>query len=155
MSANNLITAAVFSAFLKCPTKAHLLVIGEPNPGTFFADIEMCISSMYRAAAQRRLCAETEFAQPLNFGQLDYSRNHEGVLRYVDCRTTVYDLALPPYMPGDHRSQNPSPSKTILPILFLPWDKPEVSDSLLVCFGALALSQALRRSHILLVDRDL
>ena len=35
-----------------------------------------------------------------------------------------------------------SPSDTFVPVLFLPWDKPGLSDSLLVCFGALALSQA-------------
>jgi hypothetical protein len=29
MDTNNSITAAVFTAFLKCPTKAHLLAIGE------------------------------------------------------------------------------------------------------------------------------
>ena len=54
MDASNPITAAVFSAFLKCPTKAHLLAIGEPAPGTFFADIEARISSMYKAVAKRR-----------------------------------------------------------------------------------------------------
>jgi hypothetical protein len=31
MSASNQISAAVFSAFVKCPTKAHLLAIGEPD----------------------------------------------------------------------------------------------------------------------------
>jgi hypothetical protein len=46
MNPINPITAAVFSAFLKCPTKAHLLAIGEPAPGTFFTDIEVRISSM-------------------------------------------------------------------------------------------------------------
>jgi predicted RecB family nuclease len=141
MNANNLITASVFSAFLKCPTKAHLLVIGEPNSGTFFADIEARISSMFKAAAQR-LCAGGEFTETLDFRQLAYSGDLESAPRYVDCKTTIYDLALPPYMPGHHRSQKSSPFKSFRPILFLPWDKPELSDSLLVCFGALALSQA-------------
>ena len=140
MDANNLITAAVFSAFLKCPTKAHLLMIGAPNPGTFFADIETRISSMYKVAAQRRLCAEIEFDQTLDFGHMDYSLNHEGVPRFVDCKTAVYDSVLPPYKPKGHRSQESAPSKTLLPLLFLPWDKPELSDSLLMCFGALALT---------------
>jgi hypothetical protein len=43
MDANTLITAALFSAFLKCPTKAHLIAIGEPAPGAHFADIETLI----------------------------------------------------------------------------------------------------------------
>src|SRR5208337_4583299 len=55
MDASNPITAAVFSAFLKCSTKAHLLAIGEPAPDSFFANIEARISSMYRTAAERRL----------------------------------------------------------------------------------------------------
>ena len=36
MDANNPITAAIFSAFLKCPTKAHLMAIGEPAPDYLF-----------------------------------------------------------------------------------------------------------------------
>ena len=39
--------------------------------------------------------------------------------------------------------QKSSPSGNVLPVLFLPWDKPNLSDNLLVCFGALALSQAI------------
>src|SRR5215471_6613730 len=48
MKTNNSITAAVFSAFLKCHTKAHLLAIGEPAACTYFTDIEARISSMYK-----------------------------------------------------------------------------------------------------------
>ena len=59
MDAHDPITAAAFSAYLKCPTKAHLLVIGEPAPAAFFADIEAGISSMYKAAAKWRLCVGT------------------------------------------------------------------------------------------------
>jgi len=68
MDASNSITAAVFSAFIKCPTKAHLLAIGEPPPGTFFADIETRISYMYKAVAKRRLRVGDEVAEPLDFG---------------------------------------------------------------------------------------
>ena len=141
MSPTTLITAAVFSAFLKCPTKAHLLMSGAPKSETFFADIEAGIWSMYKATAQRQLCIEAGFARPLEFGQLDCSRTHEAVPRYVDCDTTTYDLARPSCNPPRHRSQK-SLSRIPLPILFLPSEKSEVSDSLLVCFGALALSQA-------------
>jgi hypothetical protein len=55
MDANNSIRAAVFAAFLKCPTKAHLLAIGEPAPATYFTDIEARISSMYKSAVTRTL----------------------------------------------------------------------------------------------------
>ena len=142
MDASNSITAAVFSAFLKCPTKAHLVAIGEPAPGTFFADIEARISSMYKAAAKRRLRVGAEVAEPLDFGQLWRSLDYETITHYVDCETAVYDFALPPHRPGGRQPQESSPSGTFVPVLFLPWDKPDLSDSLLVCFGALALSQA-------------
>ena len=49
MDTHDLITAAVFIAFLKCPTKAHLLAIGEPAPATFFTDIEAGISLMFKS----------------------------------------------------------------------------------------------------------
>ncbi len=53
MDTINSITAAAFIAFLKCPTKAHLLALGDPAPATYFTDIEARISSMYKSAAMR------------------------------------------------------------------------------------------------------
>ena len=142
MDASNSITAAVFSAFLKCPTKAHLLAIGEPAPGTFFADIEARISSMYKAGVKRRLRVGAEVAEPLDFGQLWHSLDYEATTPHVDCETAVYDLALSRHRPGGRQPQESSPYGPFVPVLFLPWDKPDVFDSLLICFGALALSQA-------------
>jgi len=63
VDASDPITAAVFSAFVKCPTKAHLLAIGERPPGTFFADIGARMSSMYKA--KRRLRVGADVAEPL------------------------------------------------------------------------------------------
>jgi predicted RecB family nuclease len=140
MDANEPITTAVFSAFLKCPTKAHLLAIGEPPPGTFFADIEAQISSMYKAVAKRQRCAGAEVAEPLDFRQERRSPDSEAIAPHVDCETAVYDFALPPHRPGGRQSEKSSRSD-FLPVLFLPWDKPDISDKLLLCFGALALSQ--------------
>jgi len=70
MNTNNSITAAAFAAFLKCPTKAHLLSIGEFAPDTYFANIEARISSMYKAVAKQRLRVGTELAEPFDFRQL-------------------------------------------------------------------------------------
>jgi predicted RecB family nuclease len=142
MDANNQITATLFSAFLKCHTKAHLLAIGEPAPGAHFAGIEARISSMYKAAAKQRSAIGAEVAELLDFRELRRSRDHDAVTHYVDCDTAVYDLALPPHRPGARQRQELSPSRTFVPIRFLPWDKPDLSDSLLVCFSALALLQA-------------
>jgi predicted RecB family nuclease len=142
MDASNPITATVFAAFLKCPTKAHLLEIGEPPPSTFFADMEVSISSMYKAAAKQRLRVGAEVADLLDFGQLWRSLDYETITHDVDCETAIYDFALPPRRPGGRQPQKLKPSGTFVPVLFLPWDKAGLSDSLLLCFGALALSQA-------------
>ena len=142
MDANNSITAAVFSAFVKCPTKAHLLAIGASPPGTFFADVEARISSMYKAVAKRRLHVGAEEADPLEFGQLWRSPDYKTITHDVDCETAVYDFSLPPHRPGSGQPRKSKLSRTFVPVLLLPRDKLDVSDSLIVCFGALALSQA-------------
>src|SRR6266568_2743974 len=142
MGASNQISAAMFSAFLKCPTKAHLLAIGEPAPGAFFVDIEARISRMYKAVAKRRLPTGTKVAELLEFGQLWRSLDYETITHYVDCDTAVYDFALPQHRHRGRQPQKSSPSGNFVPVLFLPWDKLDLSDSLLLCFGALALSQA-------------
>jgi predicted RecB family nuclease len=142
MDTTNSITAAVFSAFIKCPTKAHLLAIGEPPPGTFFADVEARISSKYKAVAKRCLRVGAEEAEPLEFGQLWRSLDYATITHDVDCETAVYDFALPPHRPRSRQSQKSKPSGTFVPVLLLPRDKLDVSDNLIVCFGALALSQA-------------
>jgi predicted RecB family nuclease len=139
MDPNNSITAAVFVAFSKCPTKAHLLATGVPAPDAFFADIEARISSMYKLALTQRLHVGTQAAEPLDFGGLSSSHGHEAIAHPVDCETAVYNFALP-WQEGC-QSQKSSSSGPYFPVLFSPWEKPNLSDSLLLCFGALALSQ--------------
>jgi hypothetical protein len=140
MDANNSITAAVFFAFLKCPTKAHLLAIGEPAPTTFFTDIEARISLRYKSAVTRSLPAGVALAETLEFGQL-LSRDQEVLAHPIDCKTAIYNLVRPLDEPGVSRSRESTESGSFVSVLFSPWDKPDVSDSLLVCFGALALAQ--------------
>jgi hypothetical protein len=142
MVANNPITAGLFSAFLKCPTKARLIAIGEHAPGTHFLDIEASISSMYKAAAKRQSPIAAEVAEFLDFVGRWRGLDDDAITLYVDCDTAVFDLAPPRHRPGGRRGRELSSSGTFSPLLFLPWDKPGPSDSLLVCFGALALSQA-------------
>jgi len=121
--------------------KAHLMAIGEPAPGAYFADIETRISSMYKAAAKRRSPTGAEVVDLLDFRELWGSLDHDAIMHYVDCHTAVYDIAPPPDRPGWRQRQELSSSDTFVPIRFLPWDKPGLSDNLLVCFCALALSQ--------------
>jgi hypothetical protein len=135
------ITAAVFTAFLKCPTKAHLLVIGESAPATFFSGIETRISSMYRSVASRRMRVGADAVEPLDFGALWSSRGHEAIPHPVDCETAVYNFVVPSDEPADGQSEESAISRAFVPVLYSPWDRPDVSANLLVCFGALALAQ--------------
>jgi predicted RecB family nuclease len=137
MDANDVISATTFAAFLKCPTKAHLLTIGESAPAAFFTDIEARVSAMYRAVATRWFRVGAGVAELLDFAQLQGSPVYEAITHHVDCGTAVYDVASRP--PRKRRRE--SPSGTFVPVLLLPWEKTNPSDSLLVCFGALALSQ--------------
>src|SRR5260370_1659122 len=66
MDTSNSITAAIFSAFLKCPTKAYLLAIGEPIPNSFFTDIEPRISSSYNSELTATLPVAAQLHQPLD-----------------------------------------------------------------------------------------
>jgi predicted RecB family nuclease len=141
MDASNSITAPVFSAFIKCPTKAHLQAIGEHAPGTYFADVAARISPMYKAIVKRGQRVDADVAEPLDFAKLWRSSDHAAVTHYVDCETAVYDFTLPQHKPGGHRPKESSPSSPFIPVLFLPWNKPTLSDNLLLCFGALALSR--------------
>ena len=136
----NTVTAAIFSAFLKCPMKAHLLALGERPPQTYISDIEAEISSMYKSMAWRTLHDRGETGEPGTFRQVN-----DGPLgtstRLVDCDTTVYDLDLAQGASVGRRARK-APQDSVVPIHFLTWEKPELADNLLVCFGALALSQA-------------
>jgi hypothetical protein len=84
MNANKPITAAIFSAFLKCPTKAHLAMIGEPAPGDFFVSIEARISSMYKAPAKRRPALGSGLAELLDFRELWRGLDHDAVIHHID-----------------------------------------------------------------------
>jgi predicted RecB family nuclease len=134
MDSGNPITVAVFSAFIKCPTKAYLLAIGEHAPGAYFADIEARIASLYKATAKRRPRVGAEVAEPINFGELLRSPDHPTGTHEVDCETATYDLALPQ---GKSRGRQ----RSFIPVLFSPWDEPHRSDKSLLCFGALSLLQ--------------
>src|SRR5260370_40740666 len=143
MDGRNPITGSVFSAFIKCPTKAHLLALREHAPGAYFADIEARIASLYKAAARRRLRVGAEVAEPIDFGELWRSPDYATVTHEVDCETAVYDFALPQHKPRGRQPRESPSSGPFVPVLLSPWDKPGLSDKLLVCFGALSLLQAI------------
>src|SRR5215470_9638869 len=119
MGTSTQISAAIFSALRKCPTKAHLLAVGEPAPGTFFVDIEARISSMYKAAATRQLHTGAKVSELLDFGQMLWSLDYDPITHYVDCDTVVYDFALPQHRNEVRQPQKSSPFGDFVPVLFL------------------------------------
>src|SRR5215471_8425032 len=137
---SNSITAAVFVAFLQCPTKGFLLARDETAPDTFFTDTQARISSMYKSLVSQTLRDGGEVIEPLDFSELCADRCHEAIAHPIDCKTTIYNFVLPSCEPEGRPSQEPR-TGTFVPLSFTPWDKPDASDNLLICFGALALSQ--------------
>ena len=140
MNASNSITAAVFLAFLKCPTKAYLLARDETAPDAFFTDTQAHISSMYKSLVTQTLRVEGEVIEPLDFGELCAGRCYGAAAHPIDCKTAIYNFVRPPREPEGVPSKELR-SGTFVPVLLTPWDKPDASDNLLVCFGALALSK--------------
>jgi predicted RecB family nuclease len=96
---------------------------------------------MYKSVVTPTLRVRSDVAEPLDFEDLFSSRDHEAIARSVDCETTAYNVAPPSREPLGFGSRGETRSRTFVPVLFSPWDKPDVSNSLLVCFGALALAQ--------------
>jgi hypothetical protein len=83
MATDNQITAALFSAFVKCPTKAYLLVRGEPAPDSYFAEMMARVSSTYENIASRQLFDDNEEAELCTFDQLSSDQNGE-TTRFFD-----------------------------------------------------------------------
>jgi predicted RecB family nuclease len=117
------------------------LAIAEAPPETYFSDVEGRISSMYKSLAKPRLKTTDAAREPVTFHQIKSGGDLGAMTHLVDCDTTVYDLALSQHGSADHRARKSSPCGEVVPVRFSPWDKPELLDSLLICFGALSLSQ--------------
>src|ERR1700677_1799453 len=141
MELNKQITAAIFSAFVKCPTKAYLLASGEHTPDAYFTELRTRVSSNYKKIASRQVLPASASRQAgiCSLDQLLCDQEVKTADRQVDCETAVYDF------PSTKRAsyRNHVLSGNTIPILFVPSEKPDSSDSLLTCFGALALSQVI------------
>ena len=64
----------------------------------------------------------------LDFGHLSASSDQETNTHHIDCDTAIYGVVEP--VPADRSPKKSSAIGTFLPILFSPWDKPNLSDSL-------------------------
>jgi hypothetical protein len=133
------ITAAVFAAYLKCPTKAYLTAHGEKPPDATFAEMCNRVSAAYKALArQRPLTASTV---PIDFSRLAHGVMGDVGTVFVDCETALYAIDGTACASLDHRASRAGSDRPY-PILYSAWEKSGQSDDLLVCFGALAIAQA-------------
>src|SRR4051794_28570526 len=143
MSANSTISATVFAAYLRCPTKAYLLARGE-RPGSFFTDTLGRISNAYKAAACERLGAGVAGVTSISRLPLPTAPAPAPAraVAFVDCETASYALDIPTRARSDCRTRRDDPSPDYVPVLVSAWDQSDQFDSLLVCFGAVAVQQA-------------
>src|SRR6187455_3037649 len=128
METNDSINTSIFSAFLKCPRKAYFLSIAEPKTETYFSELQARISSAYKTRAIRTLRGEGERARPASFL---HTRDREDLLAalcWVDCDTVVYDLSELLDVSVDRCARESSAGERVVPILFSPWDKVELSE---------------------------
>jgi predicted RecB family nuclease len=141
MDADKRITAAVFSAFVKCPTKAYLLASCEDRSDGYFTEITTRISSAYKNIARHTMSLRSWSSEIVRFEQLLRDQRHERTDYQVDCETAVYGVSRAKRI--DYRRNVLARDAT--PVLFVPWEKPDSSDNLIICFGALALAQVAKK----------
>jgi predicted RecB family nuclease len=134
MGSRATITAAAFAAYLKCRTKALLLVRGERPADTFFSDIEREISNAYRAKITDTL--------PINFRDLTRGSRSEKTPTFVDSTTAFYTIGPLEAIEVRDRATTPTLCDEYVPVLHLACEKVGQSDELLVSFCALAIGQA-------------
>jgi predicted RecB family nuclease len=137
MDASANITAAVFAAYLKCPTKAYLMAHGEKPPDTFVADTCGSISAAYKAKV-----IELTGVVPIDFSQLANEPAIAGGTLFVDCETASYAFDRPASAKTGRLTRRSERRSDLVPIFYSAWDKSDQSDELFVCLGALAIGQA-------------
>src|SRR3954452_21044974 len=145
MSANSTISATIFAAYLRCPTKAHHFARGERPPGTFFTDMLDRISTAYRTAACDRLGASVADFQSVGRLTSTAKPTSDRAVVFVDCETASYALDIATHARSDYKTRRREPSPDYVPVLFSAWEQSGRFDDLLVCFGALAVQQATGR----------
>lgn len=140
MDTSTNITAVVFAAYLKCPTKAYLTAHGEKPPDTFVANTRERISAAYKKAS-RGLGAGLTALVPMDFLRQAGDRAREATTLFVDCETASYAYDQPASAGTGRAAKRSQRRCAFVPMLYSAWDKSDESDNLLVCFGALAIGQ--------------
>ncbi len=136
------ITAPIFAAYLKCPTKAYLIAHGEQSPETFFTDMRGRISAAYKTKAFRSAQMGPTGVVPFDFLQAGGDPVSDVAPLFVDCETAWYVCNHPASARLGQRVKKSEAGDHYIPTLYSAWDKVDESDELLVCLCALAIEQA-------------
>jgi predicted RecB family nuclease len=136
------ITASIFDAYLRCPTKAYLAAHEEDSPDTFFTDVRGRISAAYKASASQTLRTESTGAMQIDFSRLAGLPARCPATVYVDCGTASYSCEQPAPARDGRRAKRTGLSHDYLPVVYWAWDKIDQTNDLIVTFGALALAQS-------------
>src|SRR5437879_4779428 len=135
------VTQEIFEAFVKCPTKSHLYSDGAAGTPSEFGEWQRRVQEEYKGTASARL----RLSIPINEWYIGTppvedleQRRYRLIFDYVvvvpELRARLHGLELACSGIGvaDH---------SYVPIRFVPTEKLEPSDRLLLAFDALALSQ--------------
>jgi hypothetical protein len=133
MDTSTNITAAVFEAYLNCPTKGYLLARGDKPSNSFFADMRGSLSVAYKA--------NVESIVSVDFLKLAGSGHNNKFVTFVDSRTAFFPLDQSASVRSGCQTKGAEPYPDYIPVLYSAWDKLEPSDNLLVVFGALTIRQ--------------
>ena len=143
MEAGANITAAMFAAYLKCRTKAYLTAHREKPTDSIFAEMRKRVSGAYKATG-----GQPEYPAPT--AAIHFSRLADGIMDdagtvFVDCETVSYTTEGPVHAWADHgakRTGSSHSNRLYVPILYSARKKGDLSDNLLICFGALGIAQS-------------
>ena len=135
------ITASVFSAYLKCALKAHLLVAGQTVPSSYFADNEEFIAKGYKTKALRHLRKSALGFELVAFSEVSRDIGSQLTTRYVDCEAVAYSCVQSDLECEEFSARKAASELGYAPVLFSARNKPDLLDNLLLCFGALAIRQ--------------
>jgi predicted RecB family nuclease len=139
------ITADVFEAFLKCPTKCYLRSRGEVGTGNAYADWLRIQNESWRGEALKRLTpgnvpgeslGSSPAATNLKIGQWRFAIEY--VVRSQNLESRLHAVKR---IPSEGRSK----PVQFIPIRFIPTNKISRDDKLLLAFDALVLSELLGR----------
>jgi predicted RecB family nuclease len=133
------ITAEIFGAYLKCPTKSYLTAHGEKSPDSLVDEMRRRISAAYKTTANQRVRTGLTGIVPIDLVRVPAKAVSDASTLYIDCESAVY--ACDQRTPVLGRNQSDVRTEYV-PVLYSAWDESDQSDNLLVCFGALAIGQA-------------